>query len=184
MSSLPALAVWRVRPTGPPAVLRRCPRCDAVRTFTSSGRFRVNANGRRLDVWLIYRCQRCKASFNREVHARVSPESLDPDRYAAYLDNCPEVARQVASQPWGVGPAPQVGFDLEGVCLAAAIQLSVPTPLPVRLDRVLAKGLARSRAQIKAAARAGRIELPGGPAGLRRPVQDGLRFEIPDPDGF
>ncbi|WP_322169633.1 DUF1062 domain-containing protein [Acutalibacter caecimuris] len=34
------------------------------------GKFRVNANGRRLDVWLIYRCEKCGHSAARAFHCR------------------------------------------------------------------------------------------------------------------
>ncbi|HAH17569.1 MAG TPA: hypothetical protein DCL29_00905 [Eubacterium sp.] len=30
--------------------------------FVNSKRFRVNANGNSVDVWLIYRCKKCKHS--------------------------------------------------------------------------------------------------------------------------
>ena len=40
-------------------IIRRCGGCGKKMVFECAGKFRVNANGRRLDVWLIYRCQRC-----------------------------------------------------------------------------------------------------------------------------
>ena len=74
-------SVWRVRPAHSPRVLRRCPGCDVTRPFASSGRFRVNGQKRRLDVWLIYKCVHCDATWNRTVLERVTPESIDPARY-------------------------------------------------------------------------------------------------------
>ena len=62
---------WRILAPDPPLAVRRCRRCDRARPFRSSGRFRVNANGRRLDIWLVYRCTACEASWNRPVHERV-----------------------------------------------------------------------------------------------------------------
>ena len=70
------LVVWTLEPEGPPAVARRCPRCDLVHPFVSSGRFRVNGNGRRLDVWLGYNCSACRASWNLTVARRARPADL------------------------------------------------------------------------------------------------------------
>lgn len=178
MSTTSTLAVWRVQPTRPPAVLRRCPRCDTVRPFASSDRFRVNANGRRLDVWLIYRCVHCDATWNREIHARVAPEALAPDRYAAYLSNDAELAMHIACKPCGLPTDKTTAFVIDRPLRAPAIRLAVPYPLAVRLDRVLAKGLGWSRSQVRAAVRSNLLDLPGGEATLRRPVQDEFCFRL------
>ncbi len=41
-------------------VYHRCGGCGKKQEFVNSGKFRVNANGNRVDVWLIYRCKKCK----------------------------------------------------------------------------------------------------------------------------
>ena len=69
-------AVWRVVAQSTPRILRRCARCDQVRPFRSSDRFRVNANGRKLDVWLVYRCDACGVSWNRTLLERRTPEEI------------------------------------------------------------------------------------------------------------
>ena len=35
--------------------------------FFNSGKFRVNANGNRIDIWLIYWCKKCKHSWNLSI---------------------------------------------------------------------------------------------------------------------
>ncbi len=52
---------WRVTPLQPPLVRRHCSRCAAARAFACSLKFRTNAQKKRLDVWLIYRCSACAA---------------------------------------------------------------------------------------------------------------------------
>ncbi|RVC12935.1 DUF1062 domain-containing protein, partial [Mesorhizobium sp. M7A.F.Ca.AU.001.01.1.1] len=47
---------WAIAPQTAPRPLINCNRCGTVRAYCSSGKFRVNANGKRIDVWLIYRC--------------------------------------------------------------------------------------------------------------------------------
>ena len=78
-----------------PLIERRCARCKGKRAFESTCSFRVNGNGRKLDVWLIYACTRCGFRWNLTVHTRVSPESLG-ERLVRYEDNDPELAREVA----------------------------------------------------------------------------------------
>ena len=56
-------------------MIRRCGGCGKKMVFECAGKFRVNANGRRLDVWLIYRCQRCGHTWNIPLYERISPES-------------------------------------------------------------------------------------------------------------
>ena len=43
-------------------VFHRCGGCGKKQEFLNSGKFRVNANGNKVDVWLIYRCKKCKHS--------------------------------------------------------------------------------------------------------------------------
>lgn len=181
MSKTPTIAVWRVSSVEPPALLRRCPRCDATRAFGTSGRFRINANGRRLDVWLIYRCERCKATLNREVHERVTPEKLSLERYQGFLRNEAWLADEVAYDVRDLGPTREGRFQVEVGAHAPRVRLAVPRPISTRLDRVLSVGLACSRARIRSAIREGRLILPRGGTELSKPVRDGLQFDVRGP---
>ena len=67
--------IWMIKPVKPPAVRRQCPGCGKD-LYESTGRFRVNANGNRLDVWLIYRCMQCGKSWNMEILERVESGKL------------------------------------------------------------------------------------------------------------
>lgn len=175
MSILPTLAVWRVRPLHTPAVLRRCARCDEVRPFRSSGRFRINAQGHRLDVWLIYRCATCEQTWNRTVWERVHPDRIPPERFAAYLANDLDVAWDVAFAPLAGGHQIEVpDFVLEVEHPASRVRLSMPWPLELRLDRVLARALDRSRSQVRADLRTGRIRVEGQKARPSARLTDGL----------
>lgn len=55
---------WAIAPKTAPRPLISCSRCGTVKAYCSSGKFRVNANGKRIDVWLIYRCIDCDNSWN------------------------------------------------------------------------------------------------------------------------
>lgn len=78
------------------ALLRRCGGCGKPQAFVCSGKFRVNANGRRLDVWLIYRCQKCGHTFNLPIYERTAPEKLPEDLYRRFLENDRDLAEEYA----------------------------------------------------------------------------------------
>ena len=75
-------------------VYHRCGGCGKKQEFINSGRFRVNANGNRVDVWLIYRCKKCKHSWNLIIYERVKPSKIKPDDYELFMENDFELATQ------------------------------------------------------------------------------------------
>lgn len=164
---------WEIRAASEPRVLRPCPRCDSVQPFVSSGRFRVNGNGRRLDVWLVYRCAACDRTWNRTVHERVTPQELG-ERLPAYEANNPELAQLVA-RSGGVGPVEAGSWELVVGARSGWVRLAVDPGLDARLDLVLARGLGLSRSQV-----AQRFRHLG--KSLRRPVRDGQRVALDEVD--
>lgn len=78
-------------------ILHRCGGCGKKMPFASAGKFRVNANGRRLDVWLIYRCKKCGHTLNIPLYERVSPGRIPQELYEGLLDNDPALAQRLAS---------------------------------------------------------------------------------------
>ena len=180
MSRLPTTAVWRILPVGTPALLKRCPRCDQVRPFVSSDKFRINAQGRRIDVWLVYRCSYCDHTYNREVLSRVSPESIPPDRYAGYLANDPSLAQQVAFSTRSGPTAPMERFDVNvGGPATGRARLVVPLPISVRLDRVLSAALHLSRKEAREALKSGHIRVEGFDPKPSSSVRDGWIIRFP-----
>lgn len=80
-------------------VLHRCGGCGKKQPFVNSYRFRVNANGNQVDVWLIFRCAKCKHSWNLTIYERRSPGKIDPEEYEKFLDNDRELAERYGSDP-------------------------------------------------------------------------------------
>lgn len=73
-------------------VIKRCSGCGKKAVFVNTGRFRVNANGNRIDVWLIYQCKKCKHTLNVTLYERRRPDSIPAEEYQAFLDNDEELA--------------------------------------------------------------------------------------------
>ncbi|TIN82029.1 MAG: DUF1062 domain-containing protein, partial [Mesorhizobium sp.] len=70
--------------------------CGTVKAYCSSGKFRVNANGKRIDVWLIYRCIDCDNSWNFGIFERCNRRDIDPTLLAALERNDPALAHRHA----------------------------------------------------------------------------------------
>ena len=75
-------------------VIRRCSGCRAKTRFVNTGKFRVNANGAKLDVWLIYQCEACKHTYNLNIYERVSASSIARKEYERFLCNDTLLARE------------------------------------------------------------------------------------------
>src|SRR5262245_25452138 len=88
--------VWRVVPIEPPLVVKDCTKCSRRSRFSSSGKFRVNAQQRSLDVWLIYKCVTCESTWNCRIMRRVAPTSIEPELYARFLRNDSDAVRRYA----------------------------------------------------------------------------------------
>src|SRR5690606_21649580 len=169
-------------PVHAPRVVRRCGRCGARALFASTGRFRVNASGRRLDAWLLYRCTACDEVWKAPLHQRVAVDALDPGHLGALTRNDAALARRCAFDlAWlaRLGAAPERSGEIEILHLDREepdrIVLEVPAPVAIRLDRLLARELRLSRAALARGLASGRIRLdPAGPGALRRPPTDGL----------
>ena len=54
----------------------------------------VNADGNRVDVWLIYRCKKCKHSWNLTIYERKKPAKIAPQEYELFMENDAELASQ------------------------------------------------------------------------------------------
>ncbi len=83
---------YRVIPEESFEILRNCAGCGCKATFHNTNSFRVNANGNKVDVWLIYQCVRCKHTSNLTIYERRSPKSILQDEYEKFLSNSKELA--------------------------------------------------------------------------------------------
>lgn len=172
---------WRIVPVRTPLVVRACPRCAGPRPFASTHRFRVNASGRRLDVWLIYRCAACAFTWNLTVIERTTPEAIGSARLDAFTQNDVVTAWSCAfdeslHRRAGAHIEPSTPVRVERDPLppgSATVQLVLPFPVKVRLDRLLAQELGVPRSRLTC--------LVATPRALRRPVFDGQVVELASP---
>ena len=73
-------------------VVHNCSGCGAKTHYINTKRFRVNANGNKLDVWLIYQCEKCKHTRNLTVYERQKSTSVPKEEYQCFLNNDEDLA--------------------------------------------------------------------------------------------
>lgn len=75
-----------VLPTCLPLVLRRCHVCASER-FRASGKFRVTANHKLIDAWLLALCTACGETAELTVLERMNVRSVRPELLDRLHDN-------------------------------------------------------------------------------------------------
>ena len=177
---------WTIIPATAPEHWLNCSRCRSTTRFRTSGKIRVNASGKRLDAWLIYRCTSCDSTWNRPVLERRHVASIDPALLAALHANDPELVRRLAFEKSrrslkmdhsdGATVCKEVLSRGTGRAGRVEIACAVAEPTGLRVDRLLSTELRLSRSRIQGMQNTGRLAT--WPGGLRRPLRCGLRVTI------
>lgn len=68
-------------------VIRGCAGCCRKTNFINTKKFRVNANGSKLDVWLIYQCETCRHTLNLTIYERKKASSIPKEEYDCFIRN-------------------------------------------------------------------------------------------------
>ncbi|MDD4311727.1 MAG: DUF1062 domain-containing protein, partial [Eubacteriales bacterium] len=125
-----------------PRFLKTCPRCKSA-AYDNSGRFRVNANGKRLDIWLICRCTHCKTIWNMSIYERVDRATLAAADLSKYFANDVSLNLRHVFDPAflqknhatldleHLSLTPQGEFPAEGAAAEVYITSEYPLPIPV-----------------------------------------------------
>jgi hypothetical protein len=154
--------VWTIQPLNTFKVIRNCSKCDCKSKYSSTGNFRVNANGNYLDVWLIYQCEKCKNTFNLPIYERINPNKIPKKLYQGFLSNNKELAFEYALKK-EIFSNNQVEIDSNSLEYEIEIfrgkrniyeskvlvMIKNPYSLYLRLDKILARQLTLSRTQVK-----------------------------------
>lgn len=183
---------WRITPLYPPRPRRHCGSCNATTPFVSSGRFRTNAQKKRMDVWLIYRCGLCDATWNMPVVERCPVTRIPPERLRSFIHNDPEVAidhafdlarlaRHSDRIDHDMTMTVEKCIDSGGITGAASLEILIALSRPCRprLDALLAHELGVTRGGLLKAYEAGALELiPVTAKAMRAPALDGQQIRI------
>ena len=88
--------IWEIKFLSPPSVFKHCKKCGKKTAFACSGQFRINAQRRYLDIWLIYKCFNCNAAWNATVFSRISPQSIPAELLDGFCRNDEALAERYA----------------------------------------------------------------------------------------
>jgi hypothetical protein len=164
-----------------PTLVWHCSKCHGHGVFECTEQFRANANGKLIDIWLIYRCRQCARTRNLTVVERTPVNRLPAGLLDAAQSNDRLTARRVA-RDLGLldrnGAMVAEGDEWEcSLPLRPILQpereveiiVEFPEPLLIRLDGLLTVALAVSRTKLKKLVDAGivAIEGPGRTSTLR-----------------
>lgn len=86
---------WAVSPNNTPLLKKSCSHCDS-KQFYCSEKFRINAQKKNVDVWLIYRCVKCDSTYNLTIFSRTRPTAIDSILFNKFQNNDTELAWKYA----------------------------------------------------------------------------------------
>jgi len=182
---------WMITPKTAPQPWIACSGCGKLKPFQSSGKVRLNANGRKLDAWLIYKCLTCDKTWNRTIFERQNIREINPRILEAVHSNDPQWIwveafnmQALKRKSQRVDEFPEYDVAKRIVCGAASckaieIELQIALPVSIRLDRLLAAELKLSRARLQALSDGGVIRIvPDENDMLRRRLKTGVMISI------
>lgn len=155
-------------------IIRNCPKCGKKTYYINTKKFRVNANGNKLDIWLIYQCVECKHTLNLAIYERRKVSSIPKEEYQCFIDNDEQLAEMYGKnmQLFRTNKA-DIDLDrlhyglvklhetIESSGLGEQIIITVKNPyqMKIRSEKQIAMVLGLSRNQVKTLLEKGEIEL-------------------------
>lgn len=155
-------------------IIRNCPKCGRKTYFQNTKKFRINANGNKLDIWLIYQCKECKHTLNLSIYERKKVSSVPKEEYQRFLDNDEQLAEMYGKNVQ-LFRKNKVTIDFEKVNYDFVklhetmeysdfeerniIAVNNPYQLNIRPEKQIAEILGMSRSQVKNMLEKGEIEL-------------------------
>lgn len=151
---------WAVRRIRLPLLALRCVNCGALKASTGTGKFRVNANGKALDIWLLVDCLSCNRTGKITVRERVPVRSLDPAELYGFETNDPGLVARALLDPL-IARRNRFTLDWNGAWRLITppappsadwpvqVRVEFVDPIPIRPERLITRGLGISRKEIE-----------------------------------
>ncbi|MDA3648645.1 DUF1062 domain-containing protein [Saccharopolyspora indica] len=159
---------WVVTPTCLPLVRRRCHACGSDR-FRPNGKFRVNANHKLIDVWLLVLCTDCGETAKLTITERAHVRSVRAELLDRLHHNDPALAAELLQDPV-VQRRNRITLDWDGAWRldtggaeqpaedeAIDVAVRFAARIPLRPVRLIADGFGFSRAEVERLLDGGRI---------------------------
>lgn len=158
--------VWEVHPITLPPAVKYCKKCGKKMEFTCSEQFRINAQRRYLDIWLIYKCSNCDTTWNATVYSRISPQALNTELLDRFYKNDQALAKQYAmNSAFLHGNGAEAGmprYSVIGECfsLDEAIEVEIKSKyaVPIKVSSLVRNKLNLSRKEYTQLVMEGKIK--------------------------
>ncbi|MEU1586541.1 DUF1062 domain-containing protein [Micromonospora sp. NPDC005710] len=160
---------WAVVPTCLPIVTRRCHAC-ASRCLRASGKFRVNANHKLIDTWLLALCTECGETVKLTVLERMTVRTIPPELLDRLHANDPGLIAELLQDPgvqhrnrftldwtdaWRLDTSGSNHLDADRDVIDVAVRFAAR--IPVRPARLIADGFGLSRGEVHRLISEGRV---------------------------
>ncbi|MFD9888292.1 DUF1062 domain-containing protein [Amycolatopsis sp. NPDC059027] len=187
-------ALWLVRELGLPAIVKACVSCRSTR-HRPTGKFRVNASGKLLDVWMLICCALCGRTSKIPIHERIHVQTLEHTRLLMFENNDPAMVRQLVMDA-ALAAKSAYRLDWSGTWkletdlpfyelqpenpepLAVFVRFELPAP--IRVEKLLTTGFDLSRSVVRDMVASGRLHIPM--AADTKSREDFTFFVVPDPE--
>lgn len=158
-------------------VIHHCSGCGDKAYYRNTNNFRVNANGSKIDVWLIYQCEVCKQTLNLSIHERVQVNRIPSYFYDKFMKNDSQLCYEYGldkgmfSRNKAEINEKNITYHLEAIDTPMSLMEKVeymqgdiiiienPYELKIRIDKLIASLLDVSRAKTKKLEESGRINV-------------------------
>ena len=179
---------WEIRVKNCPLLIKKCSHCDSDR-FYWRDKFRMNAQKKNIDVWLIYRCVKCDNTCNMTLLSRTKPDLIDKKLFHSFSMNDREVAWQYAFSA-GVASRNNLQLDYDSVEYEVintvsledilnmsseiiSIQVKCDFDLSLKLSSLIKRCLPLSSTRLKLLFEKGYISLLSGKTSSKCKVKNG-----------
>ena len=179
---------WEIRVKNCPLLIKKCSHCDSDR-FYCCDKFRMNAQKKNIDVWLIYRCVKCDNTCNMTLLSRTKPDLIDKKLFHSFSMNDREVAWQYAFSA-GVASRNNLQLDYDSVEYEVintvsledilnmsseiiSIQVKCDFDLSLKLSSLIKRYLPLSSTRLKLLFEKGYISLLSGKTSSKCKVKNG-----------
>ncbi|MBU5592303.1 DUF1062 domain-containing protein [Clostridium sp. MSJ-4] len=183
---------WELVPENLPMVKRNCPKCNEKTNYINSEKFRINANKNNIDIWSIYKCEKCKSTWNMTIYERVKPYNINRHEYNKFLSNDRELVREYAfnSSIYNKNKAEVILGNIEYRVVQRkleayymkenelVIELVCKCAIELRVDKLLSDVLGISRSKVKCMLKEGAIFVKDDKNPSNIKVRDGMEIHM------
>ncbi|OZU87585.1 hypothetical protein CIL03_15970 [Virgibacillus indicus] len=152
-----------------PYINRNCSKCKTNTEFYCSEKFRVNANQKIVDIWLIYNCKHCEGTWNYPILSRVNINKIDSMLIQKFMNNDKETIWYYAFQISKLrkqcnGVNTDIRYELrkeklDSLSNKVTIKLCYKYDFGLRIDKLIAEIFGISRSKVNKLSQNGTILL-------------------------